>query len=449
MTLVPLLLASLSFAEAPVPLSLEDALRRAQEASEDVDAAEASVDRARGSSMSAVSGLLPQVSASTSYQHTFVSEYDALFEGTDPGTPSPFSSLPFGQDDIWRVDFALTQALWSGGRNRASMRMADAAREAATLSVDAARASTALATAQAYYDAALADRLVDIAATALAQAETTRAHAKLAHELGRQPEFELVRAEVEAENQRVVVLRQERIRTFARLRLARLLDLPAEAELALVTPLDEEPSIAETAAEVTGVRATDTDRAAVKQAAEAVRMSEAALAVTRSQGYPRLAASANYGWVDYPDGPVPDVEPDAWRNNFTAGLGLSVPLFTGGRVRGELVSAKADVAEANARLSQVGELAALDTADARAALETADAQWRATAGTVAQAERAYAIAEVRFQEGISTQSELADARLLLQRALANRAQAARDLQVSRVRLALLPALPLSSGAPPS
>ena len=61
-----------------------------------------------------------------------------------------------------------------------------------------------------------------------------------------------------------------------------------------------------------------------------------------------------------------------------------------------------------------------------------------------QAQRAYEIAELRYREGLSTQLELSDARLLLQQAQANRAQAARDVQVARVRLALLPDLPLTN-----
>jgi outer membrane protein TolC len=46
---------------------------------------------------------------------------------------------------------------------------------------------------------------------------------------------------------------------------------------------------------------------------------------------------------------------------------------------------------------------------------------------------------------VSTQLELSDSRLLLQQAEANRAQAARDLQVARARVALLPDLPLGGG----
>jgi outer membrane protein TolC len=64
---------------------------------------------------------------------------------------------------------------------------------------------------------------------------------------------------------------------------------------------------------------------------------------------------------------------------------------------------------------------------------------------VEQATRAYGIADVRYRAGVSTQLELADARLLLRQSEADRAQAARDLQIARVRLALLPELPIATG----
>jgi outer membrane protein TolC len=63
---------------------------------------------------------------------------------------------------------------------------------------------------------------------------------------------------------------------------------------------------------------------------------------------------------------------------------------------------------------------------------------------VQQASRAYEIAEVRYGAGLSTQLELSDARLQLRQAEANRAVAARDLQVARARAALLPNLPLGN-----
>ena len=71
--------------------------------------------------------------------------------------------------------------------------------------------------------------------------------------------------------------------------------------------------------------------------------------------------------------------------------------------------------------------------------------WQASQGTADQATRAYSIAEVRFREGISTQLELSETRVQLQQALANRARAARDLQVARVRLQLIRDLPIGAG----
>ena len=70
----------------------------------------------------------------------------------------------------------------------------------------------------------------------------------------------------------------------------------------------------------------------------------------------------------------------------------------------------------------------------------------ASAGTTQQASQAYQIAEVRYREGISTQVELNDSRLMVEQSEANRAQAARDLQLARIRLALLPSLPLGASS---
>jgi outer membrane protein TolC len=122
---------------------------------------------------------------------------------------------------------------------------------------------------------------------------------------------------------------------------------------------------------------------------------------------------------------------------------LQLPVFTGGRIRGAEVVARANVDEARLKMAQAGEVAALDARTTVASLREAEESWRASLGTVEQAQRAYEIAEVRFREGLSTQLELTESRVLLQTAQANRAVAARNLQVVRVRLSVLRDLPLA------
>jgi outer membrane protein TolC len=158
---------------------------------------------------------------------------------------------------------------------------------------------------------------------------------------------------------------------------------------------------------------------------------------------PQVAVTSSYARVGYPsNGWFPGV--GDFRTNWSLGASVQVPIFDGRKLKADELTARADLDEANAQLKQTRELAVLDAATALQDLSAAEAAWQATAGTVEQAQRAYQIAELRNREGLSTQLELNDSRLSLEQAQANRAQAARDLQVARARAALLPSLPLAT-----
>jgi multidrug efflux system outer membrane protein len=137
-----------------------------------------------------------------------------------------------------------------------------------------------------------------------------------------------------------------------------------------------------------------------------------------------------------------------FRTNWTAGARLDLPLFTGGRQRGTEREAEAELIAAHASLQRTAQLAALDSHIAAAQLAAAEAAWAASDGGVREATRAYEITALRHREGLAIQLELADARLALEDARAERARAARDVLVERLRTALLADLPLrTDGAP--
>ena len=180
----------------------------------------------------------------------------------------------------------------------------------------------------------------------------------------------------------------------------------------------------------------------MRQAAEAIDAQRGLLKVAKAQRFPTLALTSQYGKVAFPLTGFPGS--GDFRTNWTVALGTQFPLFTGGRIKGDQMVAEANVRDAQARYDQLREFAALDSRVTINNLLQARAAWQASLGTVEQATRAYSIADVRYREGISTQLELNDARILLEQAVANRALAARDLQVARVKLELLPDLPLQS-----
>ncbi|HUF24648.1 MAG TPA: TolC family protein [Vicinamibacterales bacterium] len=464
-------------------LTLEEALRLAGATSEHVAIAEAGIARAEGDRMRARSLTRPQLAGSASYDRALASEFSGLFDSAGPPCPAldidatrplidrvaeieraldcgavgGFSfgggddedgGLPFGRRNTWRANLTFTQGVYSGGRVGAARALAEASYSLADATLSGARAQLALDVTRAYYDAALADRLVTIAEASYAQANALFEQARTMFEAGSRPEFERLRAEVARDNQLPLVIRARSQRDIAYLRLRQLLDLPpgpaVQLEAGLTDTALPPPAVFAGALAAAGevalaAAATGVTRSAVRQAEASVALSDAALSVAKAQRMPTVSVVSNLGEVAYPGG----LFPTGWRTNWTVGASMSVPILTGGRLTADEMVAAADVAASRARLQQTRELTALDSETARQELIAAEATWTASAGTVAQARRAYEIAELRYREGISTQLELADSRLALESAEANRAQAARDLQVARARLALLPNLPLS------
>ncbi len=465
------------------PLSLVEALDIAERESETVGIAQSDLARAEGERRRARSSYFPQLTGSASYTRTLRSQFSAL-QGEDdgpsapvpeecdafvprPGLPveerldsleaavecasnaDPFAGLgddlPFGRENSYRFGLSFSQTLFSGGRVTGQTQAANAGVRSAAIGLTAARAQLLLDVTQAYYDAALGDRLVTIAQATLEQADTTLSQARLARQVGNQSEFDLLRARVTRDNQRPVVIQHQAARDLAYYRLKNLLNLPPEQPLALTSELVD-TAMVRTARLVELVQTpadTGTDvRAPVRQASEAVTSQEGLLRAARGQRWPQVSLTSDYAEFGYPS----DVSPFGtnYLSDWVVAVGVQVPLFTGGRVKGDLAVAQAGLEQARLQLQQTRELAQLDARNTQLQLQAAVAAWDASAGTEEQADRAYQIAEIRYREGISTQTELNDLRIQLAQAQANRAQAARDLQVARMRLALLPSLPLGS-----
>jgi outer membrane protein TolC len=459
-------------------LSLDDALASAEAKSPDLAIARAGVTRADGQRSKARSQFLPQIFGSAGYTRTLKSQFSGLSFGSDSGGPpacnsfvvdpsasvdsrltllesalgcgagsNPFGSLQnlgFGAANQWNLGLSLQQNVYTGGRVTAQYRAANAGKRSATIGLTAAKAQLTLDVTQAYYDAQLADQLVLIAAATLAQADTTLSQTKLGRQVGNAAEFDLLRAQVTRDNQVPVLIQRRSDRDIAYVRLKQLLHLPLADSVALTTSLDDSTVAPPGTVATLLAEAPDTaaeSRAPVRQASENVTAQKSAVTVAHAERIPSLALASAFGRVAYPSGVFPSWSD--FRSNWTIGGSLTLPIFTGGNIHGDEQIATAGLQTARAQLQQTRELAELDALNAMNKLRSAQAQMDASRGTAQQASRAYQIATVRYKEGISTQTELNDSQIQLQQAEANRATAARDLQVARMRLALLRDLPLA------
>jgi outer membrane protein TolC len=463
-------------------LSLDEAVRIAEAQSEAVRIARAGVQRAQGQQYQARSQRLPQLSGSAAYTRTLASQFsvaagpapdttkpaappapcdqyllgptattDARLAGLEDasrcalgGNPfSSFGSLGFGAKNQYNLGLSFSQSLFAGGRIAAQNAVANAGRRSADIELTAQQAQLRLDVTQAYFDAALADRLVALAESSAVQTENVLKQTQLARNVGNVSEFDLLRAQVSSANQRPIVIQRQSDREVAYLRLKQLMNIPLDSAVDLTTAVDDSSATNAALASI-GVP-NDTaaiDRATVRQAAEAIDAQRGLLRVAKGQRYPTLSLTSAYGKVAFPLSSFP--QSGDFRTNWTIGVASQVPLFTGGRIKGDQLVAEANLREAQARYDQVREFAALDSRVTINNLLQARSAWQASQGTAGQAARAYSIAEVRYKNGISTQIELNDARILLEQAVTNRALAARNLQVARVKLALLPDLPLQT-----
>ncbi|HEY0510437.1 MAG TPA: TolC family protein [Thermoanaerobaculia bacterium] len=419
-------------------LSLEDALRIGSGESETVWVAEAGVMRSVGTEMVSRSALFPQVAGTAAYTRTLRSQYSGLFSSTPSGSQGGgIQNLPFGQVNQYTLGLTLSQYVFDGEQAVSRLRAAQARRRSAEINVDAARAETLLDVTSTYFDALLGDRLVEIAEASLAQQDEILRQTRVAEQVGDKSEFELLQAQVSRDNQVPLVIQSRSRRQESYLRLQQLLNVPLTDAVRLTTGLEDLP------ARFSQVSDLSADaRAPVRQAAEEVSANQSLLTAARGERWPSISLNSRYSPVAYPASGLP-VYRD-FREDWTVTLNLSIPILTWGRLTGDELVARGNLSEAKARLKQTREAAELDVRTAQLDLGDAQATLKSNESTVQQARRGYEIAQLRFHEGLSSQIELQNSRLLFEQAEVNRTQALRNVQVARARLSLIRDLPLTN-----
>jgi outer membrane protein len=465
-------------------LSIEESLSMAVQSSEALVIARAGVTTAQAQRLSSRAERLPQLSSSLSYSRTLINQFSGGGSAPsaapsaipacstfapDPALPldqriqlleraigcsaggNPLGGLDlsragFGAANSYSLGLSFSQALFAGGRLQAQSRIAEAGVRSSQFEVTAQNAQLAVSVAQNYYNALLSSRLLAIAEASLAQSEQTLRLTELGLRVGDKAEYDVLRARVARNNQRTAVVQQRSSREVAFLTLKQQLDLPLDEPVELTTSLGDSvasdhqipgwitPEMSDTATN---------QRVAVRQAMEAMHVQEGQLRVAQAQGRPSINITSNYGLSAYPQQVIPT--PSGFRDSWSAGLAVSLPVFNSGRTRASVMQARGALEQSQARLQQTRESAELDTRTKLQALETARTAWEAMAGNVEEAQRAYDIAQLRYQQGLATLTEVNDARIALSQAQADRAQSTRDLYVAQAQLLLVRDLPLAGG----
>jgi outer membrane protein TolC len=397
--------------------------------------AEAQYDLARAS-------LFPQLRLNSSYTRTFES------------ARSNAVSAVFNQPNTYNVNANFSQTVFQGGRLLATARAANALADAAELSAEERRALFTVEIQRAYLGALLAERLSELQQTNLQLASARLTQVEQFHNAGRAAQYDVLRARVERANIEPAAIQARNDRDLAHLELKRLLNIPVEQPLTLITTLDPQTAQAFVASYVdTTVVA---ERPALRAAELTARSRRLAVSAARAELMPTITFFVQTGFQAFPPpgfgfpgtrgslnaascpagsqaGRV--CQNGGWFEDRNMGVQLSWPVFDGLRARSALELARAQTRIAELELRIERERVAVEVARARAELQRAKAVFDARRETAAEANEAFRLASLRFSRGLSTQLEVSDAQLALLTAESGEARATIDLFLATAELA--------------
>ncbi len=380
-------------------LSLKDALARGLKQNLGVLLSSEDVRTARGARWQMLSSLLPNLTTSSYVNGSQVdlAEFGFTFKlPPSAGFSIPSVVGPFGYFDARAY---LTQSIfdWKAINN------AHAASEnvkSSQATYKDARDLVILSVGYTYLQAIADEARVDTADAQVKTAQSLYDQASDQVTAGTSPAIDGLRAQVELKTRQQQLIQAKNDFAIEKLTLGRVIGLAPGQEFELADKSPYEPFAGMTVEE------------GLKRAYESRSDFQAALADVRSSEYSRKAASAGYlpsfsVSADYGlAGTMPNVET---HGVFDARGTLTIPIFQGGRVHGDVLEADARLEQSRQRLENVR--AQIDT-DVRTALfniESGEEQVAVARSNIDLAEQTLTQARDRFRAGVTDTVEVVQA----------------------------------------
>ena len=329
------------------------------------------------------------------------------------------------------VDLTLSQPLYTWGKLNAAIRAAEVGLKTADEQLRLYRQAAYRDVVAAYLDIQLAQELSRLAVENRAQKQRHLDEATRKFSSGIATDYDVLAAEVAAENALPEVIRTENSVRMARERLRFLLamgpeDIDVTGTLAASTDNGFLPASYDEAVRIAGKRRPELTDLRLR-----VGIYSELVTIANAEDKPRLdlKAGAGWHWVSLNDpGPAWDANGAAWN----AGLFVTFPFFDGLRTSGKVAQARSDLRTKQIEEARLLDSISLEVRQAEFSFREANEIRKALSGTVRQAERLVQMAEKGYEFGVKISLEVDDAQLNLLQARSNLARAQRDYRVAQV-----------------
>jgi outer membrane protein len=415
--------------EAPLKLSLADALERALEVDEGYLSAQEDVTSAEAKITEAKSALYPKVTLGASATR-MIGLPTVIIPANSMGPGFPPEDVEFSAVNEETLSASLTavQPLYQGGRAWTAYRVSKSYYSLANEQLRQKYSDTVYNAARAYYDAVLADEAVGVADTGVAVALNHVQATEDRYDAGLVSEYDVLRARVELTNLETAQRGAIDLRMASIRYLLMLLNLPPDTEVALTDRLSLDLEVYDLEESLV---AAENKRPEIAQLEMTRRLAEDNVKIARAGDNPSVFFTASY--EDYSYEFSLDFSED-WRQLGMLNLSLSWPIFDGFETRGRVRQARADLYKAELNKARLSESIDVEVRGAYDALKTAEATVRSQKDNVTLAERGLEIAQARYDAGLMSNLEVLDAQAALTQARLGYYQSLRGYALAKLNI---------------
>jgi outer membrane protein TolC len=322
-----------------------------------------------------------------------------------------------------KLELTAEQVLYRAGRGLAASR-ATASEGNAELQLRRVEGEVRLAVVRAFYGVLGAQTVAETARRGAERARAALRRVEALLERGRATEGERLQADAESAEAEREVRAAERQIALAEAEFNRVVGRPMGVPVTIVSSPDVSLSPLLTQEEALRIAlASRPDVLAMRRQVEAA---EIGAALARLGRRPVVKASGGYA-LQTPSAFVA-------RSSWMASVLVSVPIWDGGRTRGDTAEARAQAASAREALTELEGAVALEVLKARLAVLDAHDRIETTRRATAAAAELHRATEERLGFGRATALELVTARSALRRAELAEARARYDLHVAQAEL---------------
>jgi outer membrane protein TolC len=377
-----------------IRLTLQDAIKMALKYNLGAIETGENAQIARGQRLLALSKLLPQVSAGASETVQQLNLGTVGLAGSKvPGIPTVVGPFSYSS-----VDASISQTLFSF-ESIQRIRAARTAEQAAQLSYQDILDVVTLTVGSVYLQIIEAGSRIEAQEAQVRNARALYDQALDQVQVGTAPRIEATRTEVQLHTEEYNLSVARNNFQVAKLALGRAAGLPLGQQFELADALpysDISPFSVDEALQFAYKSRSDFRSALASQKAAAQ-----ALSATKGERYPIVAVNGDYG----------DLGPTFGRSHgdFTFQAGIKVPLFTGGRIKGDITQAEAELRQRKAEAENVRGQIDYDVRTAFLNLNAAKEQVTVAKQNVELATENLARSKDRFSSGVTDSVEVVQA----------------------------------------